>query len=172
MERAIIRHLGAAYDLRAADELEMPPALSVPRLLALHQLGIEWMGDYPDDLDWINDGLCISHGELARSVPGETARAVVRDADESAIVGHTHQVEMASRTLHIRGGERTITAVSPGCCCHIDGRVPAAKARMQWQNGCAVVDYEIGGRAHTVHPLLITASGLVWDGNRFEGGFK
>ena len=153
MEKAIIRHLGAAYDLRAADELELPPALSVPRLLALHKLGIEWVPNYPDDLDWINDGISVSHGELSRSVPGETARAVVKAADESAIVGHTHQVEMASRTLHVRGGERTITAVSPGCCCHIDGRVPASKSKMHTQPTAEKSRMHLGWRTLTLKTI-------------------
>lgn len=142
MPKAIVTHLKAMYDIRAADELELPPAYSIPRLLALHKLGALWVGGYPDDKDWLNDELYLCHGDIARKGPGATARAVVESVDVSVICGHAHRNEMASRTIHRRDERRTIAAHVIGCACHTDGRVPGSDSDEQWQKGICVVDYD------------------------------
>lgn len=141
MRKALMTHLRAAYGLKPADEMELPAALSPERLLALHRLGIEWVGHYPNGAVWLNDHVKLEHGAVARNQPGATARAVVESSDVSTLFGHCHRRERASRTLHLHGGARDITAVSPGCACRIDGAVPGVKDRQNWQQGAAVVDY-------------------------------
>lgn len=164
---AIVVHLQAAYDLRAADELDLLPALSLPKLLALHALGIEWVGDYPDDEDWLNAALRLSHGERAQ-VPGNTAKAVVNSADVTEVFGHIHRVEWVSRTRHERDGRRVLAGFCPGCACHIDGRVPGKMSRQQWQQGLAVVDYEVDGTGFAISPVVIEDGRAIWDGCLFE----
>ena len=141
MENATIAHLRAAAGLRRATELEAPPVLSPEYLLALDQLGIDWIDDYPSSSVWLNPFLRISHGNIASSVLGGTTKKIVEKSDCSYIVGHIHRIEAASRTILSHRGPRSITAISPGCTCHIDGRVPGAKEDSNWQNGCMVVDY-------------------------------
>lgn len=166
---AIANHLRSAYDLRAADELELPPSLSVPRLLALHRLGIVWIGDYPQDVDWLNDGLRTNHGRIAGTPPGATARAIVEQAETSEIVGHVHRAESASRAIHRRNKERVIRAHCLGCMCHIDGRLPSAKGgdREQWQQGFAVVDYDPNGIAYSYTSVLVEDGRTVHNGQWF-----
>ena len=125
MEDAIKVHLPAAYQLKAVDELELPPALSIQRLLALHLLNINWIGDYPDDRVYINDCLSVEHGERALS-PGMTARAVASGTTESVVFGHIHRQETATKTIHTRHGPVDVTACSVGCSCWTDGRVPGS----------------------------------------------
>ena len=141
MRKALMTHLRAAYGLKPADQMELPAALSPERLLALHELGIDWIGRYPNDDDWLNEHVKLRHGATIRQPPGATARAVVESSDVSVLFGHCHRRERASRTLHLHGGPRDITAVSPGCTCRIDGAVPGTKDRQNWQQGAAVVDY-------------------------------
>ena len=141
MRKALMTHLRAAYGLKPADEMELPAALSPERLLALHRLGIEWIGHYPNGEVWLNDQLRLEHGAVARNQPGATARAVVDSTDASTLFGHCHRRERASRTLHLQTGPRDITAVSPGCACRVDGAVPGVKDRQNWQQGAAIVDY-------------------------------
>lgn len=167
MREAILQHLPAAYDLRAVDELELPPALSLPKLLALHQLGINWIGGYPDEVGWLNDGIKLRHGDVVR-VPGNTTKAVVQRADVTEIVAHVHRIEWTSRTKFLRDGREVIAAFCPGCTCHIDGRVPATRGEMQWQNGCALVDYQPDGRMFAITPIVIDNGRAIWDGKLFE----
>jgi len=166
LDDAVVKHLRAAYDLRAADELDLPPALSVPKLLALHQLGIRWVDDYPNDEDWLNDRVRLAHGDKVR-VPGSTAKAVVSEADVTEIFGHAHRIEWVSRTKHERNKRSVIAGFCPGCVCHTDGRVPAKTSRQQWQNGCAIVDYEVDGTMYSIHPIVIEDGRAMWSGRLF-----
>jgi len=166
LDDAIVKHLRAAYDLRAADELDLPPAFSVPKLLALHQLGIRWVDDYPNDEDWLNDGVRLAHGDKAQ-VQGNTAKAVVNSADVTEIFGHIHRIEWVSRTQYRRDGQSIIAGFCPGCTCYIDGRVPGKTSQQQWQNGCAIVDYEADGSLYAIHPIVIDDGRAVWDGQLF-----
>jgi len=141
MRNQIMRHLRQAYGLRPADEMDLPPALSPERLLALHKLGIKWIGHYPNDLDWLNKDVSLSHGDKIRNQPGDSAKAIVLASDHTTITGHAHRGEYASRTIFTMSGIKTIEAWLVACTCWIDGRVPGQADRRQWQNGCAIVRY-------------------------------
>ena len=168
MRDAVIKHLTAAYELRAVDELELPPAMSLPRLLALHQIGAEWIGDYPDEAGWLNDNVRLSHGDRAQ-VPGNTTKAVVQLADVTEIVGHIHRIEWTSRTKFVRDGQEEIAAFCPGCACWTDGRVPGKRGRQQWQNGCAVIDYDPYGTMYAITPVVISdGQRAIWGGRLIE----
>ena len=167
MENAIARNLIQACDLRAVDEFHLPPAMSVPRLLALHTMGVDYVDEYPGGERWLNDAVRLSHGEIVRA-PGDTAKAVVAHSDVTEIFGHIHRVEWASRTLHHRRGRTsTITGFSPGCTCWVDGRVPGSngKSQRQWQNGqaavlaAAVVTYEPEGSLYEIRPIVFGEDG-------------
>lgn len=140
VRRALEAHLIEAYDLRAADALHLPPALSPQRLLALDALGIEWVDEYPGGERWLGP-LRASHGEVARQPPGASTRAVVEDSQCDNAFGHTHRLEMVSKVVRIRGGSKVVKALSVGCLCHTDGRVPGSKRGDNWQKGIALVSY-------------------------------
>lgn len=141
MTTALQAHLNAAYQLRPADEISLPPSLSVERLLSLSSLDIKYIAGYPDNEVWLNDRLRLIHGSIVRSNPGETAKAVVADSDVSTIFGHIHRIERAARTIINRNGSRTITALSPGCLCRLDSVVPGNTKNQDWQQGFAIVTY-------------------------------
>jgi hypothetical protein len=170
LDNALKTHLPAAYDLKAVDELELPPALSLPKLLALHKLGVDWVGDYPNDKSWLNDAVLLEHGEKALS-PGMTARAVARDAHECHVFGHIHRREMIDKTIHLREGDKSITAFCPACVCWTDGRVPAnvSDKRLQWQNGAALVEYEVSGDGYSLTPIFINGNRALLNGSIIEG---
>jgi hypothetical protein len=167
MDDYLAVHLAAAYDLRPADEMHLPPALSMERLLALHELGIQRAGNYPDDLAMLNDGLQLYHGDRASNVPGATARAVADEFDVSTVFGHAHRRELASRSIwRGRRLERTVEAHGVGCLCRIDGAVPAKSGRNNWQQGLAVIDYDEA--QHAIYNLEIRAGRLVFEGQVIE----
>lgn len=144
----------AASTLRRAAYPDEWPVLSVPFLLGLDDLGVEYVSGYPAGCYWINDRLACIHGHKVRST-GSTAAAVVDDERVSVIFGHVHRIEQSMRTRRVRSGYRTSQAASPGCLCRIDGAVPSTKgstdplgrpieAAENWQQGVAVVSYEEG----------------------------
>lgn len=168
LDDAIKAHLPAAYQLKAVNEIDLPPALSLPKLLALHELQVEWVPDYPYDRSYLNNRLSVEHGERALS-PGMTASRIVKDSTETVIFGHIHRREMLTRSIQGREGAYSITGFCPACICHIDGRVPGSSPREQWQNGAAFVEYEIGGDYHNLTPIFMEHSRCVFGGQMFEG---
>lgn len=140
-ETAIISHMRAAYKLRAVDELHLPPALSVPRLLSLHTLKVNYVDGYPDNKKWLNESVMVRHGDVVRSTLGGTAAAIANKTTYTTIFGHVHRRELVSRRIETVGGYAIQTAFCPGCACHVDGRVPGSKSEDQWQQGIAVVEY-------------------------------
>jgi len=155
LETALITHLAAAYQLRPVDEMEMPPAMTIQRLLALGGMDIRYVGDYPNGEEWLNDMVVCVHGDVARQ-PGLTAPARAREIDVTEIHGHIHRREWAARTIHGRRDRHIVEAFSPGCLCRIDGAVPGKKAKVQWQQGIALVRYTNTTRNdYSISPIAI-----------------
>lgn len=155
LRNALLRHLPVAYGLKAADELELPPQLSPERLLALHQLDISWMADYPNDEDWLGDSLSLSHGQLWAGTRGRTSKKVAENSDVSTIQGHGHRTEVTSITRRFPNRTVVVTAYNVGCSCRIDeGGPPSKNAINDWQQSGAIVDYT--PHLHAFHLLPIS----------------
>jgi hypothetical protein len=166
-ETQIISHLMEAYQLKSADCLEASPVMSIDNLLGLSRMGVTYVPGYPNGEVWINETTRCIHGEKVRGQPGQTAAAVVRDANETVIFGHVHRSEFATKTIPCRDGYRTVKAYSPGCLCHVDGRVPGSSKSNQWQQGAAVIWYD--ERNSTIVPLDIMAGRAVYNGELYQG---
>jgi predicted phosphodiesterase len=154
LQKAIVRNAVAAFGITRANAPEEWPVLSVPYLLRLDELGVEYVGGYPAGIYWFNDRICAIHGHKVRSA-GSTAAAVVDDERISVIFGHVHRIEESQRTRRVRDGYRTSLAATPGCLCRIDGTVPSTKGSTDvrgqpiptaenWQHGMAVLTYQEG----------------------------
>lgn len=169
VNRFVADNAQAAYNLKTVNDLDGPPVLSIPFLMGLDELGIEWIGDYPNGRFWINDNLVCEHGDRVRSGSGRTVASVVGDIRHSVIFGHIHRVELASKTAFPRKGDRTYVAISPGTVARVDGAVPPQKKRTNWQQGCCIVHYEQGDGIFSQELVNIyggraVANGLVYDG--------
>lgn len=147
MPKQILKHNVAAWDIRAVGEESLPPAMSLPRLLGLHNLNIQWVGDYPNGRVWLRDDIAALHGTIARAKSGATVQASIVDMQYSQIFGHIHRSELATKTLRVRDGYRTVFAFASGCLCHMDGRVPAVKSEVNWQKGVGMIEYREEGLA-------------------------
>lgn len=141
LERSVKTHMIQAYDLRPANALAAPPALSIPNLLGLSQLNIDYIADYPNGEFWISPQVRCVHGDVARSNSGATVSSQIDDAQATMIQGHAHRIESAYKTLYAHNGQRTVSAWSMGCLCRVDGVVPGVKARQNWQQAIGVVEY-------------------------------
>lgn len=137
----IVAYMRAAYGLRPVDEIELPPSLSVERLLALHALGVEYVKGYPDNYRWLNQNVMVRHGDTVRAGPGDSAKAVVAKTTYTTIFGHVHRTELVTRRIKSRDGDIIQKAFCPGCACFTDGRVPGSTSDQQWQQGLAVMEY-------------------------------
>ncbi len=164
---ALIEKMPVALSAKAVGDTR--EALHLARLLDFDGLGIEYVGpygSYGDDWYW-EDRVRFVHDGGVKSGGGKTTSSHVEHADCTTIFGHIHRLEMAGRTTHRNGKIKTIYAVSAGCLCRIDGHVPAATARPDWQHGCAVVT--LTEQSEFVHLLPIERGRMVWAGEEIVG---
>jgi hypothetical protein len=155
MSKAISKNIVAAYNLKPANEPKKLQ-MTIPTLLALDDLDVEYCGPYPAGEYWLNDNLRISHGTVARKGNADTVKAILAQARNSEIVGHIHRHEMAQKTVHPRQGIRTYVAYSPGTVARIESNiVPAFSPRNDWQQGFAIVNYQDGNGLFQIIPHSI-----------------
>ena len=177
MEKYILSNSAAAWGLKRANMDELP-VMSLPYLLRLDEIGVEYIDAYPAGAYWLTPTLRAVHGNKARS-NGSTAAAYTNaDPHISTIFGHAHRLEIQSRTVFNRDGAIRSVAVSPGCLCRVDGAVPSvngsthtdgtpAKYHENWQNGVLVVTIDSNEQAF--HELVQIDNGVAWfRGQRFE----
>jgi hypothetical protein len=161
IQKAIVANAKAAFGLRqACTPPEHWPVMSVPHLLRLEELGVEYVDGYPAGITWINDRLACVHGEKLKM------SQVVDDERVSVIQGHVHRIQMQYKTRRVRDGARVTLAATPGCLCRTDGSVPSTKGSVDswgraikrpedWQNGLAVVTYRDGDSPFSVELVPI-----------------
>lgn len=182
---ATVDNLFAAAGLRVARKRSEPgedtwPALSVPNLLRLPELGVEYVGAYPAGATYLNDSLACIHGRLLGNKKRSAAQEVVEDERVSVIFGHTHKRSMAAKTRNARGAAHYTVAYSPGCLCRNDGSVPSTKGGVDvfgkpiksfedWQQGMAVVRYNDNGKFHIEDIPIIDGWAMRDSGQIYNG---
>jgi predicted phosphodiesterase len=146
----------AAFGLKRANLQHELPVMSLPFLLRLDELNVTYIDSYPAGKHWINDKLRAIHGNKVRS-NGSTAAAYTNDMPHiSTVFGHTHRLEIQSKTTWDRMGKIRSMAISPGCLCRVDGAVPSVNGSIDsngrpkeefenWQQGVAVIKYKDSG---------------------------
>lgn len=148
--KAIAKNAMAAMRLKRANAPEEWPVLSVPNLLRLGELGVNWHDGYPATRLKIADGhgsqtpLYVKHGEML-----DTAKEA-KSERQSFAHGHGHLFSMHTTTYEVDGQPQEVQAWSLGCLCRLDGAVPSTKSGTDahgnplvryesWQHGVAVV---------------------------------
>jgi hypothetical protein len=148
-----------AFGLRRANVPDSWPVMSLPYLLRLDELDVEYIDAYPAGMWWINDSLRAIHGDKVNS-GGSTAMKYTNEMPHiSTVFGHIHRQEIQSKTTFDRAGKIKAMAISPGCLCRVDGAVPSVKGSVgidgrpvtyyeNWQQGMAVITYKPEGSFH------------------------
>lgn len=155
MEKFIVDNAAASFGLKRAN-LDELPVMSLPYLLRLDEVDVEYIDAYPAGAYWITDSLRAIHGDKVRS-NGSTAAAYTNHSPHiSTVFGHIHRQELQSRTVFDRKGPIKSVAISPGCLCRVDGAVPSVNGSTKidgtpaqyfenWQQGIAVISYKSSG---------------------------
>lgn len=181
MEKFIVTNMLSAFGLKRANTKELP-AMSIPFLLRLDEIGVEYIDAYPAGAYWITDNLRAIHGNKARS-NGSTAAAYTNAMPHiSTIFGHSHRLEIQSKTVFNGAGPIKSAAISPGCLCRVDGAVPSVNGSTHidgspaqhfedWQQGVAVITVEPNGDYYT--ELVQIKEGVAWfRGKKFTSDKK
>tara|TARA_Y100001973_G_scaffold105998_1_gene181426 strand:- start:849 stop:2261 length:1413 start_codon:yes stop_codon:yes gene_type:complete len=172
IKKAITDKLEEAVDLRPVGQESDHALLSIPNLLSLDEIGVDYVEPYGSAY-WLFDNLVrCHHGSTVRTKGGQTVTAMLNSGTTShEIVGHIHRREFASRRIPAEGGFKTVNAMSPGCFCRIDTEisiVPAFAGKpVDWQHGMGIV-YKYGDKV-SMHLIPIDDGVCYVDGERFEG---
>lgn len=146
----------AAMGLRKAGYPDSWPVMSLPNLIGLDEFDTSYIDAYPAGQHWITNDLRVIHGTKSRS-NGSTASAYANATPHlSTIFGHSHRLEIQSKTVFDRAGKIRTMNVNPGCLCRIDGAVPSVHGARHlngdkatywedWQQGVAVIRYRETG---------------------------
>jgi hypothetical protein len=165
LQKYVLNHALNSFGLRQANAPDSWPVMSVPHLLRLDELDVEYVGGYPAGEYWINDNLVAVHGSRVKS-NGSTASAVIDDERVSSIFGHVHRIEKIYKTRRVRKGPKFNFVMTPGTLARIDGAVPGTKSSTDplgrplqswenWQQGMAVVKYEPGNGVFDSEEIFI-----------------
>jgi hypothetical protein len=153
MQNFIETNAVAAFGLKRAGLPESWPVMSLPYLLRLDELGIEYVDAYPAATDWDNDNTRNIHGTKANSRGSTTSQYVFELPHLNTWAGHTHRVEVTYRSVTGPRGEPVESySANPGCLCRVDGAVPsvngaigadgsAARIVENWQQGFGLAYY-------------------------------
>ncbi|NKG21092.1 hypothetical protein [Paeniglutamicibacter terrestris] len=143
----------AAFGLKRAGLPESWPVMSLPYLLRLDELNIQYVDAYPAATDWDNDLTRNIHGTKANSKGSTTAQYVTDLPHINTWAGHTHRTEITYKSvLGARGETVESYSANPGCLCRTDGAVPsvhgaigadgtAARIVEDWQQGFGMAYY-------------------------------
>lgn len=165
MQTFITNNAAAAFGLRRANLPESWPVMSLPHVLRLDELGVEYIDAWPAGEWWINDNVRAIHGNKVRS-NGSTANAIVRENSAiTTIMGHGHRLEAHYRTTHARSGPIRSAAIMAGCLCRVDGAVPSVNSSTgidgrpatmweDWQQGLVVVHHTDDRQHITMHQIV------------------
>lgn len=177
LAKSVLRHNAQLADIKRANMPEEWHVLSVPFLLRMDELGIEWHGGYPANAYEHSPGLTFIHGQQTRSSGSTAALYSKQYPDTNLIFGHVHRHEVHSRTD--RQGNQ-YSAVTFGALCRNDGAVPSyyngidehgevVKRYEDWQQGMGTIrnypDGYIEIQPIKIHHGLARVNGKEYDGN-------
>lgn len=176
LPHSLLDNAMASFGLRQGNRPEAWPALSVPNLCRLDEIGVNYVAGYPAGEFWINDRLRVVHGHHVRK--GSTAHVYLGDERHSTLYGHVHRIELAHKTRHTRHGPRQILAGCFGCLCRVDGAVPGARSGVDldgnpvgttydWQQGMGVVNFKPGDAEFVVEVVPIFDGWALWRGGEY-----
>lgn len=153
MQNFIEANAVAAFGLKRAGLPKSWPVMSLPYLLRLDELNIQYVDAYPAATDWDNDTTRNIHGTKANSRGSTTAQYVHEHPHLNTWAGHTHRTEITYHSvIGARGEAIESYSANPGCLCRTDGSVPSvhgaissdgrpARIVENWQQGFGLAYY-------------------------------
>lgn len=155
MQNFIETNALAAFGLTRANMPESWPVMSIPYLLRLDDLDIQYMDAYPAAVHWDDDRTRNIHGTRANS-KGSTMAQYANDLPHiNTWAGHTHRAEIVYKTVMGPRGEAIESySANPGALCKVDGTVPSVHGALHanGQSARIVEDWQQGFGVNLYNP--------------------
>lgn len=156
----LLQNAKAAFNLRKADEPESWPMMSVPYMLALDSLDVEFLGGFPSNPKWLSEDLQVKH-----RAKGRGPLSVARNERYSTIYFDNHRIESQYQTYNSADGPHTYGVFGIGALCLLDGTPgqnvaydPKGKQTSiaeNWQQGCGIADVAPDGTTRVDNNIRI-----------------
>ena len=175
---SVARNTMEALRLRRAGAPEGWPVLSIPILLNLESVGVNYEGGYPAGRLRLAD----AHGEQTPlyALHGKKLDMIKQAKAESysTVQGHSHHVSMHTVTNDYDGQSRQVQSWSMGCLCRLDGAVPSTNGGTDatgrpmpsiesWQHAIGVLTETDEG--WWLEPVMIHDGVALWGGHIYRG---
>lgn len=154
LQNILLDKIPALHMVRPGQTYDIPPPLSVPNLLRLDELKIEWATstfgpEWPHAELVLSKHLSVMHGWIARKGSGASALGTLEALQRSIIVGHTHRSAIVLKRLNGSGPDdyKVLCAVEAGTMCYIPGGLGHTVAP-NWQNSFAQIKLYDDGTFH------------------------
>lgn len=144
---------------------EETPVLSLPYLLRLDELGVEYIGNYPLGKIKISEKFIAFHGSTVKKGSGSSALANLEKRGTSTASGHTHRAGIVYKTVYdADDNPETHVAVELGCGVKLEPK--SYDEAPDWQNFAATVTvYE--DECFHVEPAVFAGGSLFWRDKRY-----
>ncbi|AHL18501.1 metallo-phosphoesterase [Microbacterium phage vB_MoxS-ISF9] len=155
MQNFIETNALAAFGLKRANMPDDWPTLSLPFLLRLDELDIEYKDAYPAAVYWDDDRTRNIHGTRANSKGSTTAQYANDLPHINTWAGHTHRAEITYKTVMGPRGEAIESySANPGSLCKTDGTVPSVHGAIHADGSSAkiVEDWQAGFGINLFNP--------------------
>lgn len=178
---AIAKNAMAALRLRRAEAPKEWAVLSIPFLLRLEELDVEYVGGYPAGRYKIAEACPQAGLTPLYAIHGEKLdmQKLAKSERQSFVQGHIHRQALHHETYEINGQSETVLAVSPGCLCRVDGAVPSTKNGIDefgrhltrfenWQQGMMIVTIDKTSGRWDTELIRIHNGEATWRGKSFR----
>jgi len=174
----IIGNAQAAFGLRRADTTpESWPVLSMPYLLRMDELGLNYLEGFPAAMRWYRDDLVLEHGKSVNT------KSLAKKSAISRIMGHNHRLEVQSHTIQTGRDSiaRTLTFAT-GTLSRVDGAVPSfgsgtdssgrpVRNVEDWAQGCTLISYDPEPGGPITYEIMPISDGVgMFRGERYQAG--
>ena len=179
--KAIAKNAMGALRLRRAEAPKEWSVLSLPFLLRLDELGVQYVGGYPAGRYKIADACPDAGLTPLYAVHGEKldVAKVARTERQSIVQGHIHRQALHYETYEVDGRPETVLGVSPGCLCRVDGAVPSTKNGIDesgrpltrwenWEQGMMIVTVDNETGRWDIELIRIHCGEAVWRGKKYR----
>jgi predicted phosphodiesterase len=147
----------SGMNLKKAGYPDSWPVMSIPNLVGLDEFDTEYIDAYPAGRLWITEDLQVIHGTKSAAKASTASQYANETPHLSTVFGHSHRLEIQSRTVFDRAGKIRTMNINPGCLCRIDGVVPSVHGARHldgskalyyenWQQGVAVIRFHDSGQ--------------------------
>jgi hypothetical protein len=144
VSKATTQNMPYLVGLRRAGDPEEMPVLSLPFLLRLDELDVDFAQSFPYGYRRLNSNLFICHSPAYGSKALETARKISQKIHASVIFGHTHRREALAENIETDKGVRTLEVWSDGTWARTDGSLPSGNNVYDEKGNRLLVPKDVG----------------------------